>query len=276
VDSGPSDGAVARDHLGWLLYESGPQVADHTILLLPGALCTAAFYDDLMAEPSLQRASVRFVATTLPGFGGSEPLDDVSVENYARLAGRLAAELGCDAVVGHSLGANVAIEMLATGAFKGPTVLLSPSLSRQDESKFPRTCDVLSRVLGHLPYSLALRMIGPAMKSSLPPARRDALIAELQRNDPRFLRRQTRGYLAYLDRHGSLASRLGDAGVATTIVFGEHDDVGLADDEQATLAGYPHVTIVEIPNAGHFTLNQEPGQIAELVLGALSAAAPQH
>ena len=276
MDSGLSESAGAREHLGWLLYESGPQVAEHTILLLPGALCTAAFYDELIAEPSLRRASVRFAATTLPGFGGSEPLDDVSVENYARLAGRLAAELGCDAVVGHSLGANVAIEMLATGAFKGPAVLLSPSLSRKDESKFPRALDVLSRVLGHLPYALMLRMIGPAMKSSLPPARRDELIAELRRNDPRFLRRQTRGYLAYLDRHGSLASRLGDAGVATRIVFGEHDDIRLADDERRTLAGYPNVTIVEIPNAGHFTLNQEPGQIAELVLDALSSSPPQH
>ncbi len=117
-------------------------------------------------------------------------------------------------------------------------------------------------------------MIGPAMRSSLPPARRDELIADLRRNDPRFLRRQTRGYLAYLDRHGSLASRLGDAGVATRIVFGEHDDVGLADDERTTLAGYPNVTIVEIPNTGHFALNQEPGQIAELVLDALSSSAP--
>ena len=98
------------------------------------------------------------------------------------------------------------------------------------------------------------------MKSSLPPTRRGALIAELQRNEPRFLRRQTRGYLPYLDRHGSLASRLGYAGVATRIVFGEHDDVGLADDERRTL----------VPNAGHFTLNQEPGQIAELVLDALN------
>ena len=263
--------AGARDHLGWLLYESGPEVADHAVLLLPGALCTAVFYDDLIAEPSLRRASIRFVATTLPGFGGTEPLDDVSIENYARLAGRLAADLGCDAVVGHSLGANVAIEMVASGAFKGPVVLLSPSLSREDESKFPRALDVLSRVLGHLPYSLMLRMIGPAMKSGLPPARRDALIAELRRNDPRFLRRQTHGYLAYLDRHGSLASRLGDAGVPTRIVFGEHDDIGITDDERRALAGYPNVTIVEIPNAGHFTLNQEPGQIAELVLDALNS-----
>jgi pimeloyl-ACP methyl ester carboxylesterase len=275
VASGLGETAVGRERLGWLLYESGPEVAEHTVLLLPGALASAAFYDDLIAEPSLRRASVRFAATTLPGFGGTEALDDVSIENYARVAGSLAADLGCEAVVGHSLGANIALEMVASGAFKGSVVLLSPSLSREDESKFPRALDVLSRVLGHLPYSLMLRLIGPAMKSSLPPARRDALIAELRNNDPRFLRRQTRGYLAYLDRHGSLVSRLGDAGVSTRIVFGERDDIGITDDERKALAEYPHVTIVEIANAGHFTLNEQPGQIAELVLDALGSQSPQ-
>jgi pimeloyl-ACP methyl ester carboxylesterase len=275
VASGLGETAVGREQLGWLLYESGPDVAEHTVLLLPGALASAAFYDDLIAEPSLRRASVRFAATTLPGFGGTEALDDVSIENYARVAGSLAADLGCEAVVGHSLGANIALEMVASGAFKGPVVLLSPSLSREDESKFPRALDVLSRVLGHLPYSLMLRLIGPAMKSSLPPARRDALIAELRNNDPRFLRRQTRGYLAYLDRHGSLVSRLGDADVSTRIVFGERDDIGITDDERKALAEYPHVTIVEIANAGHFTLNEQPGQIAELVLDALGSQSPQ-
>jgi pimeloyl-ACP methyl ester carboxylesterase len=266
---------VAREHLGWLLSESRPEVADHTVLLLPGALCSAPFYDDLIAEPSLQRASIRFAATTLPGFGGTQPLEDVSVENYARSAGSLAADLRCDAVVGHSLGANVALEMVASGGFKCPLVLLSPSLSREDESKFPRALDVLSRGLGHLPYSLMLKLIGPAMRSSLPPARRDALIAELRNNDPRFLRRQTREYLAYLDRYGSLVSRIGDADCPTTIVFGERDDVGVTADERRGLAAYPQVTIVDIANAGHFTLNEQPAHVAELVLQALGPRAPQ-
>jgi pimeloyl-ACP methyl ester carboxylesterase len=267
--------AAAREQLGWVVQESGETNADHAVLLLPGALCTAVFYDDVLAEASLRQASIRFVATTLPGFGGTEPLPDVGIENYARLAGRLAAELGCDAVVGHSLGANVAVEMVASGAFSGPVVLLSPSLSRQDESRFPRALDRLSRVLGHLPYSLMLRVVGPAMKSSLPPDRRDALISELRNNDPRFLREQTHGYLAYLDRHGSLAARLADAGVPTWIVFGEHDDVGITDEERQALDGYPQVKLVEIPGAGHFTLNQEPGQIARLVLAALGSPATQ-
>jgi pimeloyl-ACP methyl ester carboxylesterase len=97
------------------------------VLLLPGALATAAFYDDLVAEPRLSDASIEFVATTLPGFGGTSPPEDVSMENYAKLAGRLAADFGCDAVVGHSLGANVALEMVAAGEFAGPVCSSRPA-----------------------------------------------------------------------------------------------------------------------------------------------------
>ena len=266
---------ASREHLGWILRESGREGSDHTVLLLPGALATAAFYDDLLAEPKMSNASIRFVATTLPGFGGTPAPEDVSMENYGRLAGTLAVDLGCDAVVGHSLGANVAIEMVAAGEFSGPVVLLSPSFSREDESKFPRALDRLGRVFGHLPFALMLKIIGPAMKSSLPPHRRDALIAELRKNDPRFLRRQTRRYLDYLDRHGSLAPRLCGSGVRAWVVFGDRDDIGLTDDEREVLEECPHVTTVTISDAGHFTLNEKPEQIAEMVLDAVASKTPR-
>lgn len=259
----------SREHLGWVLEESGREDAGHTILLLPGALCTARFYDDLLAEPSIRDAPIRFVATTLPGFGGTTSPDDLSMESYAALASRLAADLGCDAVVGHSLGANVAIEMASTGQFSGPLVLLSPSFSRKDESLFPRTLDRFSRVLGHLPYSLMLKIVGPAMKSSLPPARREVLTGELKKNDPRFLRRQTHLYLSYLDRHGSLAQRFCDSGTRAWVVFGEHDEIGITTEERELLEATPHVTLVEISDAGHFTLNQKPSEIAALVIEAV-------
>ena len=266
---------VSREHLGWVLRESGPESADHAVLLLPGALCTAAFYDDLVAEPSMSKASIRFVATTIPGFGGTAPPKDMSMESYAKLAGKLASDLGCDAVVGHSLGANIAVEMASAGEFSGPVVLLSPSFSRRDESIFPRALDRLSRILGHLPYSLMLKIIGPAMKSGLPAARREALIAELKKNDPHFLRQQTHLYLEYLDRHGSLAPRFADSGVPAWVVYGESDDIGISDDERNVLEASPHVSIVRISDAGHFTLNQQPGEIARLVLEALTSKAPR-
>jgi pimeloyl-ACP methyl ester carboxylesterase len=52
-------------------------------------------------------------------------------------------------------------------------------------------------------------------------------------------------------------------------VFGEHDDIGLTEDERRALEGYADVKIIEIAGAGHFTLNQEPGKIADVVLDAL-------
>lgn len=261
-----------REHDGWLVQESGPPDADHTVLLLPGALATAPFFDDVLADPGLRDAPIRYVATTLPGYGGTPVPDDLSMENYARAAGKLAADCGCDVVVGWSVGANVAIEMAAAGVFPGPLVLLSPSFSRKDESKVPRALDRLGRVFGRLPYALMFKMIGPAMKSSLPPGRRDALIAELKKNEPRSVRRSTRLYLEYLDRYGSLVPRLCDSGAIAWVVFGERGDVGLADNERRALEKCPGVTLVTIPDTGHFALTDMPGRVAELILDAASSA----
>jgi pimeloyl-ACP methyl ester carboxylesterase len=194
------------------------------------------------------------------------------MESYARLASRLAADLSCDIVVGHSLGANVAAEMVSAGEFSGPVVLLSPSFSRKDESIVPRALDRLSRVFGHLPYSLMLKLIGPAFGSSLPPARRELLVGELKKNDPRFLRAETRSYLAYLDRHGSLAERFCAAGVPAWVVFGEKGDVGLAPAEREVLEAASNVTLVEIAGTGHFALNHKPGEVAAIVLQAVQRA----
>ena len=164
----------------WDIAESGPPDAERTVLLLPGGMCTAMFYEELMAEPIL--AELHLIAATLPGHGGTPAPADVSMENYARLASEFAADFNCDVVVGHSMGANVALEMAASGDFHGPLVLLAPSFSRQDEAVFLRALDHLARVLGPLPYVAMLKMIGGAFGGSpLPPARQHALIAELGR-----------------------------------------------------------------------------------------------
>src|SRR5215211_1996208 len=45
----------SQERLGWVLQEAGPEQADHTVLLLPGALANSAFYKD----PPPSRASTR-------------------------------------------------------------------------------------------------------------------------------------------------------------------------------------------------------------------------
>ena len=259
-----------REHDGWILSESGPQNVEHTVLMLPGGMCTAAFYDELVAEPLLRDAPLRLVATTLPGHGGTPEPADLSIEHYARATGTLARDLDCDVVVGHSVGANVAIEMARTGEFSGPMVLLSPSFSRQDEFRFIRALDRLATVLGPLPFRFMLAMTGLAMKDvDVPAERRAALATELRRNDPRFVQHAIRSYLEYLDRHGSLAKSLCEAGVPAWVVFGDKGDVGLRDDERAVLDHCPTVTRLVVRHAGHMTLNEQPFQVAEVVLQAV-------
>jgi pimeloyl-ACP methyl ester carboxylesterase len=55
-------------------------------------------------------------------------------------------------------------------------------------------------------------------------------------------------------------------------VYGERDDVGLAVNERAMLEAAPGIRLVEIADAGHFTLNQKPDEIADLVLQAVASA----
>ena len=254
----------------WDIVQSGPADAEHTVLLLPGGWCTAVFYEELMAEPAL--AGVRLVAVTLPGNGGTVAPEDVSIENYARLTSELAADLGADVIAGHSFGANVAVEMAASGGFSGPVVLLAPSFSRADEALAIRIPERLSRVLGNLPFAVMRIVMRFAVKGSpLPPERAKVLVRELQKNDPSVMRRGTCAYFAYLDRHGSVVERLCAAAVPTWVVHGESGDGGMTEDERRTLQAYAWIRIVTIPGPSWFTPNEEPALVAGLVLDALHA-----
>ena len=256
------------------LRESGRLDSEHTVLLLPGARRTAAFYDDLVAEPRLREASFRLVAATLPGHGRTPPPVDLRLENYARLAGKLARDLGCDLVVGHSLGANVAIEMARhRPSSAGRWSCSHPASVARTSSRFLRAMDGLATALGTLPFRMMLAMVGLSMKGvKVSPARRAELVAALRRNDPRFVQAAMRAYLEYLDRHGSLAALLCESGVPAWVVFGDHDDVGLRADERSVLEECPDVTMAVVTDAGHLTLNEQPAQVAEIVIEAVSHA----
>ena len=259
---------MSGEWTSWARRESGPDDAKHTALLIPGGLCTAVQYEELMAEPAL--ADVRMIAVTVPGMGGTPAPADLSIENLARLAAQCAADLGCDVVVGFSMGANIALEMAGSGEFSGPVVLLAPSFSRRDEALFFRGLDRLGRVLGHLPVAALLQMMGPAMKRMpLPPDRCQVLAAEMRKNNPRDARRGIHAYLQYLDRHGSVAPRLCAAGVPAWVVHGERGDGGITDDERRTLEACQDISVITLPGASYFTPNEEPALVAKLVVEAL-------
>src|SRR3954470_17094102 len=213
----------------WDLREAGPPDAAYTVLLLPGGSCSAGSYAEVMAEPAL--AEMRLVAATLPGNAGAPPPDDYSVENYARFTAELASEVGADVVVGFSNGGNVAIEMIVSGAFTGPAVLLGISLSAKDEPAFFRGLIRLGGVLGNLP-AVVLAKGAALMVKRIPVSaeRRDELREEFRKNVPRQVMPALREYVAWLHRGEGRAERLCQAGLPTWIVHAEKGDGDLTED----------------------------------------------
>ncbi len=114
-------------NVDWELREAGPVNAEHTILLFHGGMSSPGSFAEVMAEPAL--AGMRLVAATLPGHAGAPPPDDYTVENYARLATELAKQVGADVLVGFSMGASVAFEMVVSGTFTGLICPCSESVS---------------------------------------------------------------------------------------------------------------------------------------------------
>lgn len=265
----------SRELEGWELREVGRANAGPPVLLLPGGLCSAVFYDDVLAYAALDELQMHLVAATPPGVAGRPAAADVSIESFARQASELAAGLGCRAVAGHSYGANLALEMAASGGFGGPVILLAPSFSREDEYKELAVLDRIGRLpgIGALVWAMVPRISARVLRSNLPPGRRDLLLAEIRRNQGQVCRRMVRAYFDYLDRTGPLARRLCDAGVPTLVVFGDHEEVGLTADERNVLDACPRVAVEVVAGATHFLPTEDPRRTAELILrGAAEAA----
>ena len=260
--------------IDWQLREAGPADARQTVLLLPGGMCSAGSYAELMAEPAL--AGTRLVAATFPGHAGAPPPDDYSIENYAQLTSELATRIGADVVVGFSVGAVVAFEMVVSGAFTGPAVLLGVSLSTKDEPAFFRGLVRLGGVLGDLPFAILAKGAASMVKRIPVSAERQAELREdFRKNVPRDVGKSLREYLRWLKRDDRPAERLCQAGVPTWIVHAEKKgDGGLTDDERRTLEACPHAHLVTLPGDVFFIPNEAPGPIAEVIVDAMRSAAP--
>jgi len=253
----------------WELRESGPADAEAVVLLLPGGMCGADSYAEIMAEPVL--AGTRLIAATLPGNAGAPPLEDASVENYARVTAELAKRVSADVVVGYSCGASVAFEMVVSGSFTGPVVLLGISLSSKDEPAFFRGLIQSGKVLGSLPTRFLSTVTHSMIKrTSLPAERKREIQTEFRKNIPRDTANVLREYVNWLHRQQRPAEALCQAGVPVWTVHTEKGDGGLTDDERATLEACPHLRVVTIPGNAFFLPNEESARAADVIMDAVA------
>src|SRR3954452_7016048 len=183
-------------------------------------MCSARSYAEVMAESAL--AGTRLIAATMPGHAGAPAPQDFSTEAYARITAELVRSVGVDVVVGFSMGATVAYEMVVSGAFTGPVVLLGVSLSAPDEPAFFRAIMRLGSILGTLPAAVLKKGAASMVKhASVSPERQAQLQADFARNSPRDMRRGLLAYLDWLRRDDDPARRLAEAGVPAWVMHAE-------------------------------------------------------
>lgn len=263
-----------RETAGWSVVENDPAQPRRRVLMLPGLFCSSAFFTDVLADEALATAGVAALAADPPGFAGRPAPEgfDYSIASYAALVEEFAAAESIDLIVGHSFSANVAIEIAARGNFGGKLLLLSPSLSREDEEDDLRSLDEASHapVLGTLVWLGVKPTMAHGMRGRLPEARFDELIGEMKRNSRAASRAQVVGFFAHMAEHGGeLASRLATASTPVWLARGDRDEIGITDAELAILEAAPQVTLKTIPGAAHFSITDRPHAVAQLVLDLL-------
>jgi hypothetical protein len=255
----------------WEVLTAGPEGAGRAVLLLPGGANAARSFDLVMTDPAL--AGVRLVATTLPGMAGAPLTGDVSVPALAGQAAALAEEHGCNVLVGFSHGATVAVEMLLSGRFRGPTVLLGISLTTADEAWFFRAAVRASQRVGSWPMAGLLRLLPLLGRSAKTPAahKRD-LIEDLKQNRPPDAVAVSSEYLDYIATGRNYADELAACGSPVWVVHADKGDGGLTGPERATLEAAPTVSLVRIPGSVFLLPDEAPGAVAAVVAEAVGSA----
>jgi len=256
----------------WERLIVGPLDADRSVLLLPGGANAARSFDLVMAEPAL--SGVRLLATTLPGMAGAPVSAEVSIPAVARRAGELARENACDVVVGFSYGATIALDMVLSGHFQGPVVLLGLSLTTPDESTFFRYVVRVSQKVGRWPMAILFRLM-PLMARSAKTSERHKkdLIEDFKQNRAGDAVRVCGEYLDYIAADRNFAAELAASGSPVWVVHAEEKgDGGLTDAERATLEAAPNVTLVTIPGAVFLIPDEAPQRTAAVIADALKQA----
>jgi pimeloyl-ACP methyl ester carboxylesterase len=175
-------------------------------------------------------------------------------------------------VVGFSHGATVALEMLLSGSFHGPVVLLGLSLTTEDEAGFFRHTVRLSQKVGRWPLGSLLRLMPLMVRSAkIPEPHKRELIEDLKQNKAADAVRVSAEYLDYIAADRDYAGQLAALDSPVWVVHAEKKgDGGLTEAERATLDSADNVTLVTVPGSVFLLPDEAPNQTAAVIATALS------
>jgi pimeloyl-ACP methyl ester carboxylesterase len=261
-----------RSALRFELFERLADSETHRALLLPGGFCTALSYVDLVNEPALADAGITTLAANPPGFAENTPPEGFgySTTEYAELIEQLAEAERLDLLVGHSLSANILIEVAARGNYKGPVVLLGPCLRYKNEYRGVRILHRLEKIppLAARAYRATSRDFRRTMAGLIKPERLDEITADMQRTPPEENRAVINGYFDHIIKYGTLADRLADAAGVVHYVRGDNESVGFTRADVEKIVAQENVVTHTIEHSDHFTMLDNPEAVAAVIVNA--------
>jgi pimeloyl-ACP methyl ester carboxylesterase len=204
----------------------------------------------------------RVIAIDRPGYG-SNRAPSLGLEQNAFQLGLLLAEreaVGAT-VVGHSLGAGIALAMAERALGAGGLVLVGAA--------------GVEGTVGALDHVLALPLVGSLGVSAVRVVTRTfwrdrerPVVAAIDGWGPQAGRSFAREQRALLREHTVLESALGQIDVPTTVVVGGRDRVVGPAAQRALSGRIPGATIIELADAGHLIPITRAPELAAIVRAA--------
>ncbi|TAK59362.1 MAG: alpha/beta hydrolase [Bacteroidetes bacterium] len=263
-----------REYNGWLLVENKPNQPNYKILLLPGLQGSDLVFQKLLESDILASNGIHVIAGNPPGFKGLPvPADfNFSIESFAAQFEKIAAEEKVDLILGHSFAANVLIEVAARKTYKGMLFLISPSLTRDSETKELLMLDSFSRkpLLSGIMWWVTYMMMDSIFKPYFDDTTSLASVVRDGKKIPRDVGRKTLlGYFDNIDMHKNLAKRLVETETQVHYVRGSKDDIKFSVENKNFLQSSPKIRVHEIEGARHFAMLDKPDEVATLIVNAL-------
>jgi pimeloyl-ACP methyl ester carboxylesterase len=216
------------------------------------------------------RARFRLVTIDLPGFGPA-PVDVGEATAAAAVAAVIEAVADAPVhVVGHSLGATVAIDLALTAPARVRSLtLIGPLMRRRPSGIVAWDRTVALAKAGDLAAARAAWM-GDAMLAGASGAVRDAVRAMVDdyRGDHWCERAITRYAVA------DPAARLGEVAVPTLVIIGERDLATFRANADEYAAKVPGAVRAVVGGAGHLVSLERPDEVSGLIRRFLEAARP--
>ena len=200
----------------------------------------------------------RVIAPALPGFDGSDLLDEVSIDAYARHVLSLLDELGIDRAVfgGVSMGGYLAFAVVRQAAERVAGLLLANTRSAPDTAVEGRR-RMLQTVEESGAGPIADAMV-PKLLGNTTHQRRPDIVARVR---TMILGQSVEGIgaaIRVLMSRPDSTPLLGGLRVPVLVIAGEEDVLTPAAEMEGMAAAIPHATFVQIAGAGHLSNLESP------------------